>query len=183
MKALTEDQLVEDTFDKEGREYGDEHTNPPIDQPTAPGGIILATLSEYLGRPATLAELRALTVETSRPIVRWKLRQIALAHGFMGIGYEPLRMQMIDWSYNSGPGIAIRWLQRILRVDADGRMGPATNAALDGADPWLVHHALIGARFQMIDMWTDAVKKRKQWEEGLENRVLSFSMLLDGQQA
>jgi lysozyme family protein len=174
---ITEDRLVEDTFEKEGREYGDEHTHPPIDQPTAPGGIILKTLSEYLGRPATLAELRVLTVETARPIVRWKLRQIASANGLTGIGFEPLRLQMIDFTYNSGPGIAIRWLQRVLRVTPDGVIGPATRVALARADLWLVHQALIAARLQMIDMWTDSAAKRKAWEEGLENRALTFSLL------
>jgi len=174
---VTEEQLVDDVFDKEGQKYGDAHTVPPIDQPTAPGGIILATLSDYLGRPATLEELRALTVQSARPIVRWKLRQIAIRHGLMAIGFEPLRLQMTDFCYNSGPGIAIRWLQRVLRVAADGIIGPATNAALERSDPWLVHQALIAARLQMIDLWTDAAVKRKAWEEGLENRALKFSLL------
>jgi lysozyme family protein len=174
---ITMEQLVEDTFEKEGRTYGDQHTRPPIDQPTAPGGIILKTLSEFLGRPATLEELRALTVETARPIVHWKHEQHAAEHGLTVIPFDPLRVQMMDFSFNSGPGIAIRWLQRVLRVEADGVIGPATKAALEVTDLWLVHQALIAARLQMIDMWTDAAAKRKAWEEGLENRSLSFSLL------
>lgn len=171
------DRLVEDTFTREGRTYGDQTTHPPIDQPTAPGGIILETLTEYLGRPATLAELRALTVDTARPILRWRLERDARVYGFDAIAYEPLRVQMLDWGFNSGPGTATIWLQRVLRVEADGHFGPVTRAALARADPWLVHHALIGARFQQIDEWTDAAATRKQWEEGLENRALSFSLL------
>jgi len=177
---MTEDELINETFEREGRVYGDEHTRPPIDQPTAPGGIILDTLSEYLGRPATLAELRALTVVTARPIVRWKLRQIAKRNGFDDIAFEPLRLQLIDFSYNSGPGIAIRWLQRVLRVTDDGIIGPETRAAIARSDLWLVHHALIAARLQMLDMWTDASAKRKAFEEGLENRAIGFSLLLAG---
>ena len=174
---MTEEQLIDDVFDKEGRTYGDQTTRPPIDQPTSPGGIILSTLSEYLTRPATLAELKALTVETARPIVRWKLRQLAAAQKFDQIAFEPLRLQLIDFSYNSGPSLAIRWLQRVLRVPRTGRMDPSTFTALAHADNWLVHQALVGARLQMIDLWTDAEAKRKAWEEGLENRVLSFSLL------
>jgi lysozyme family protein len=174
---ITMEQLVEDTFEKEGRTYGDQHTRPPIDQPTAPGGIILATLSEFLGRPATLEELRALTVETSRPIVHWKHEQNAVRHGLTVISFDPLRVQMLDFCFNSGPGIAIRWLQRVLRVESDGVIGPSTKAALEAADLWLVHQALIAARLQMIDMWTDAAARRKAWEEGLENRALTFSLL------
>jgi lysozyme family protein len=175
---MTEEQLIDAVFDREGRRYGDQHTTPPIDQPTAPGGIVLKTLSEYLGRQATLAELRALTPATARPIVRWKLRQLAQMTGYAAIVDEPLRLQLLDFAYNSGPAIATRWLQRVLRVEPDGQFGPITRQALERADPWLVHHALIAARLQMLDMWTDAAAKRKAWEEGLENRALLFSRLL-----
>jgi lysozyme family protein len=174
---MTEDDLVDAIYDREGRVYGDEHTHPPIDQPTAPGGIILDTLSAYLGRPATLAELQALTVMTSRPIVRWKAREIQRTLGIEGIAYEPLKWAIVDFHYNSGT-YAIKWLQRVLRVEPDGVVGPATLAALRTQDLWLVHHAYLLARLQMVDLWTDAAAKRKQWEEGLENRVLEFSQLL-----
>jgi lysozyme family protein len=175
---MTEDELIDDVFTKEGRTYGDQHTRPPIDQPTAPGGIILATLSEYLGRPATLAELRALTPDTARPIVQWKLRTLAAVQGFDRITFEPLQLQMIDFGYNSPPALAIRWLQRVLRVPRTGRMDETTIAALAISDGFLVNQALIAARLQMIDLWTDAAAQRKAWEEGLESRGLSFSLLV-----
>ncbi len=175
---MTEDQLVEDIFTKEGRTYGDPDTRPPIDQPTAPGGIILATLTDYLGRPATLAELQALTVEGSRPIVVWKLRQLASAQKFDQITPATLRLQMIDFAYNSGPTLAIRWLQRVLRVPRTGRMDDVTLVVLGRSDGFLVNQALIAARLQMVDLWTDAEVKRKAWEEGLENRALTFSLLV-----
>jgi lysozyme family protein len=176
-QSVTEEELLDATFDREGRKYGDQHTKPPIDQPTAPGGIVLDTLSEYLGRPATLKELRALTVVTARPIVRWKLRQIERRLGIDVVTYEPLRLAILDFHYNSGT-YAIKWLQRVLRVEPDGVVGEDTRLALEMQDSWLVHHAYIAARLQMIDMWTDAALKRKAWEEGLENRVLTFSQLL-----
>lgn len=177
------ERFIDAVFDREGRTYGDQHTNPPIDQPTAAGGIILDTLREYVeatGAPLEVSvdTLKALTEVTSRPIVRWKFEQYAQTHRLDQVVDPALREQLLDWCYNSGPGIAIRWLQRVLRVTPDGAIGPQTLAALAAADAWLVHHALIAARFQMIDMWTDAAKLRKQWEEGLENRALSFSLLL-----
>lgn len=172
------DQLIDDVFQKEGRTYGDQQTRPPIDQPTAPGGIILPTLSAYLGRPATLAELQALTAITARPIVRWVLASLAAAAGLQGITFEPLRLQLMDFAYNSGPALAIRWLQRVLRVPRDGVFGPVTAAALARSDPWLVHQALIAARLQMIDRATDpGGKVDHKYEEGLESRALTFSLL------
>ena len=175
---MTEDELIEDVYDKEGRVYGDAHTHPPIDQPTAPGGIILDTLSAYLGRPATLRELQGLTLDTSRPVVRWKLREVQRTLGIEALPYEPLKLAIVDFYYNSGT-YAIKWLQRVLRVEPDGVVGPQTLDALWAQDAWLVHHAYLLARLQMVDMWTDAEAKRKQWEEGLENRVLKFSQLLE----
>jgi lysozyme family protein len=174
---VTDDLLVNDMFDREGRTYGDQHTNPPIDQPTAPGGIILATLSAYLKRPATLAELRALTVETATPIVRWKLASDTVVYHLDKIPFEPLRLQMLDFCYNSGPATAWKWLQSVLRVEPDGDPGPLTFAALAQYDLWLVNAALVGARQQHIDRWTDRDARRKVWEEGLENRGFLFSLL------
>lgn len=179
---MTEDHLVEDVFAKEGVRYGDQHTRPPIDQPTAAGGITLDTLREYVaatGSPLapTVATLKLLTKQTAAPIVRWKLRQIARVHRFERIVFEPLRLQMIDFSYNSGPGLAIRWLQRVLRVPRTGVMDQATFVALFATDAWLVNQAMVAARLQMVDMWTDGDAKAKAWEEGVESRGLAFSLL------
>ncbi len=176
---MTEEDLIDLVFDKEGVIYGDEHTVPPIDQPTGAGGITLPVMSAYLGRTATVGDLKALTKTTARPVVRWKLRDIADKVGLAAISYEPLRIFAIDYYYNSGT-YAIKWLQRVVRVKPDGVFGPETLEAVEDADPWLVLHAYIAARLQMVDMWTDSEKRRKAWEEGLENRVLSFSMLLEG---
>lgn len=172
---MTIEQVIDDVFRKEGDRYAEP---PEIDQPTGAGGIILPTLSEYLGRPATLAELKALAVDTARPIVRWKLSQLANRAGLDRITFEPLRLQAIDMAYNSGEGLAIRWLQRVLRVARSSKMDAPTIAALTNADQWLVNQALIGARLQMIDMSTNpGGSVDKKFEEGLENRALTFSLL------
>ena len=185
---MTEDQIVDDVFVKEGDTYGDQHSTPPIDQPTGRGGITLGTLLEFV--LATRAEL-APTVETlrtlshaqAREIVRWKLRQLATHHGLDQIAFAPLRLHMIDFAYNSGAPLAIRWLQRVLGLARTGRMDVRTLAALkDPLDSqrvsvW-IHQSLIAARLQMIDRATDpGGKVDHRYEEGLENRALSFSML------
>lgn len=174
---ITEAQLVELVIDKEGDRYGDKHTRPPIDQPTGAGGITLPVYATYLGRPATIAELKRLDSRAAaRPVVTWKIRQDSATLGITRIPFEPLRLQVLDFYYNSGT-FAIKWLQRVLRVDPDGVLGPRTIAALERHDLWLVHQAYIAARLQMIDLWTDSDQRRKAWEEGLENRALSFSLL------
>jgi lysozyme family protein len=180
---VTEEQLIDDVFKKEGDRYGDRTTKPPIDQPTARGGIILATLQAYYdevqpGRTATVQDLKDLTHAQARDVVRWKLRQIAKRAKLDAIAFDPLRFQMVDFAYNSGEGLAIRWLQRVLRVPRTGRMDAATIARVAAVDPWLAHQALIAARLQMIDLSTDpGGKVDRKFEEGLENRALTFSLL------
>jgi lysozyme family protein len=180
---MTEEQLIDDVFAKEGDTYGDKDTKPPIDQPTARGGIILPTLQAYYdvkepGRRANVLELKQMTHGQARAVVRWKLAQIAAKAGLDRIVFAPLRFQMVDFAYNSGDGLAIRWLQRVLRVPRTGKMDALTFDALSKVDQWLVHQALIAARLQMIDGATDpGGKVDKRFEEGLENRALTFSLL------
>lgn len=179
---MTEDQLVADIFVKEGDRYGDPTTHPPIDQPTARGGITLGTLQAYVAATGstlapTVNTLRTLTHAEAETIVRWKLRRDAATHRFDQVAFEPLRLQLIDFAYNSGPPLAIRWLQRVLRVPRTGTMDQPTFVALFASDSWLVNQALIAARLEMVDRWTDSNKQAKAWEEGVESRGLSFSLL------
>jgi lysozyme family protein len=173
--VITEERLIDDVFLREGDVYSEPPRN---DQPTGRGGITLTVLQECCGPQASLQDLRTLTHQAARDVVRWKLRQIAKVHGLNVITFEPLRLQLVDYAYNSGPGLALRWLQRVLRVQRTSRMDAATIASLQRSDLWLVHHALIAARLQMIDLATDpGGKVDHTFEEGLENRALTFSLL------
>lgn len=172
---MTFDQIVDAVFDKEGRVYAEP---PRIDQPTAPGGITLQVLSAYLGHQATLLELRALTVTTAHPVVAWQLQRYLEQTGLTAIAFEPLRLQLLDFAYNSGAALAIRWLQRVLRLPRTSVLDAATKAALAAADPFLVHQALIGARCEMVFGATrPGGSIDHTFEDGLENRTLSFSLL------
>lgn len=101
------------------------------DHPDDPGGptnlgITQATLSRWLGHPATVAEVKALTRETVAPIYRvnyWNAVQgDALPAG--------LDHAVWDYAVNSGPGRAAKHLQELLGVERDGHIGPATLAAI-----------------------------------------------------
>ena len=178
---MTEEQLVDRVFAREGDKYGDPTTKPPIDQPTARGGIILPTLQAYYdaaepGRRANVLDLQTMSHAQARVIVRWFLRRLSGLHHFDLVAFEPLRLHLVDFAYNSGAERAIRWLQRVLNVEATGTIDAATVDALN-ASQRLIHQALIAARLQMIDAATDAGSVSKTFEEGLENRALEFSLL------
>lgn len=179
---MTEDQMIDAVFVREGSTYEEP---PRIDQPTGPGGITLPVLTAYRGLLSHVQDLRALTVIEAREVVRWDLRRLASQAGINRLEFEPLRLQMIDFAYNSGEGIAIRWLQRVLGVPRTSLMDAETVAAANQPIrrwPVLVHQALIAARLEMIDLSTDAFAAGrkgidKKFEEGLENRALTFSLL------
>jgi lysozyme family protein len=183
---ITEEQLVDGVFVREGDAYGDKDTKPPIDQPTARGGLTLDVVAAYMramGRPApTVQTLKDMTHAEARAIVRWEMQQLAHEHGLDQIPSEPLRLQVLDWAYNSGPALAIRWLQRVLGVKRTGVMDPVTVAAVKYPDlkriyVW-ISESVLAARLRMIDMATDpGGKVDHKFEEGLENRALSFSQL------
>ena len=179
---MTEDQVVDTLFALEGTTYGDKTTKPPIDQPTGAGGITLDTLADYVAATGaqlivSVETLKKLTRSTADPIVRWKWRKLQSDYHFDRIAFDPLKQQLTDFAYNSGPALAIRWFQRVLRVPRTGKMDEATFAALEHSDAWLVNQALVAARLQMVDLWTDSNAQAKMWEEGVESRGLKYSLL------
>jgi lysozyme family protein len=105
------------------------------DDPHDPGGatnlgVTIGTLSLWLGRPATKAEVRALTVATVAPIYRRKFWDAIQGDALpAGLDYA-----LFDFAVNSGPKRAVIGLQRVLGVADDGRLGPVTLAALSGRD-------------------------------------------------
>ena len=115
-----------------------EHEGGYIDHPADKGGptnhgITLKSLTEYLERPATLAELQALDASQARNIyAELYIRR----PGFNQIADARLRALVVDCGVNQGRKRATRWLQAAARVKADGMLGPITAQAVNNADPF-----------------------------------------------
>jgi lysozyme family protein len=186
MKVASFEDFVEATFEREGDTYEEP---PKIDQPTGRGGITLPELKAYVASKGgtaasvTVATLASLTHEAARDVVRWAHQDSLHRFGLDAIDFEPLQLQMLDFAYNSGAPLAIRWLQRTLNVPVTGSMDVATRGAIaiitQAGYAFLLNQAVCAARFEMIDDWTDdkGHPDRKKWEEGLESRALSFSLI------
>jgi len=101
------------------------------DHPADPGGktmygITQATLSAYLGRPATDTEIRTLTRQQAVAIYRdryWK----PVAGDELPAGVD---LCVYDFGVNSGPSRAVKSLQAALGLKADGWVGKLTLEAL-----------------------------------------------------
>lgn len=107
------------------------HEGGYVDHPKDPGGatnlgITIGTLSHWLGRPATKAEVRALTPEKVAPIYRrnyWDaVRGDQLPRG--------LDLVTFDAGVNSGPSRGASWTQQAVGAKADGKIGSLTLAAV-----------------------------------------------------
>jgi lysozyme family protein len=100
------------------------------DNPDDPGGptccgITSQTLAEYLGRPVSIKDVRALNPGTVSPIYErlyWQPVQ--------GDKLPPgVDLFVSDTAINMGVGTAARMLQTALGVTVDGDIGPVTLAA------------------------------------------------------
>ncbi|WP_279358164.1 glycoside hydrolase family 108 protein [Methylobacterium indicum] len=139
------------------------------DDPADPGGatnlgVTIGTLSLWLGRPATKAEVKALTVATVAPIYRqrfWdKIQGDALPAG--------LDYALFDFAVNSGPKRAVIGLQRALKVADDGRLGPITLAAAVKHKPADLIDALCDGRLAFLRELSTWPRFGKGWGRRVE---------------
>lgn len=90
------------------------HEGGYVDHPLDPGGatnrgVTIKTLSDWLGRPATKAEVRALTVADVTPIYR-KNYWDRVSGDRRPAGAD---LVVFDAAVNSGPGRALQWSSQV----------------------------------------------------------------------
>jgi lysozyme family protein len=111
------------------------HEGGYVDHPKDPGGrtnlgVTQRVWEEWMGRPVTEKEMRALTPLMVKPLYKRKYWDAVRADDLVaGVDYC-----VFDVAVNSGPGRAIKFLQSCVDVTADGGFGPATLAAVKKAE-------------------------------------------------
>lgn len=169
---MTEEELIDGILEREGGFTDDQHDSGG---PTN-FGITAASWGAYrrLGRAATAAEVNAITREQA--VVFYRETYIA-ASPFQVIGYDPLRVQLIDFAVNSGTPRAVRWLQRTLGVPVTSALDTATLAAVAAHPGSLVNNALVAARVTMYQRIVAADATQEKYFRGWINRAVSFAQL------
>ena len=112
------ERMIDKVFGHEGG-----YVNDPKDKGGATNfGVTRKTLSQHLGREATIDEVRKLDKKTAYDIYRseyyLKPKINSLPKEFQAI--------VLDHGINAGPAVAIRMLQNMIGVEADGQIGPKT---------------------------------------------------------
>ena len=108
------------------------HEGGYVNHPGDPGGatnkgITIATFRRYIKPGGTIADLKALT--TDQAIIVYKRRYWDAVLGDMlpsGVDFA-----VYDFAINSGPSRAAKYLQKVVEVKQDGKIGPATLAAAE----------------------------------------------------
>lgn len=122
------------------------------DNPADPGGatmkgVTLANFRRYVKADATKADLRAISdAQVAMVYRRFYWDAIAGAELPDGVDYA-----VFDFAVNSGPGRAAKYLQAVLGVAQDGRIGPATLAAAGGKPAGAVIDVLCDARLAFLE--------------------------------
>ena len=140
-----------------------------VDDPLDPGGptkfgITLATLSDARGKPAAKADISDLTRDEASALYRqhyWdKISADALPSG---VDYA-----VFDAAVNSGPKQAALWLQTLLRVNADGVIGPLTLAAVANVDGPSLINAYCDKRLATLRSLASFNRFGRGWQSRIE---------------
>ena len=108
------------------------HEGGYVNHPADPGGITnlgvtKATWEGWTGKPATVADMRALTVEQVSPLYRKRYWDAMRCDD-----YPPaVALCVFDFGVNAGIKRGVRYLQMVVGTAQDGAPGPNTTAAVN----------------------------------------------------
>lgn len=127
------------------------HEGGFVNHPSDPGGmtnlgVTRAVWQEWTGRPATEADMRALTPAAVAPLYRARYWDAVRADDLpAGVDYA-----VFDAAVNSGPARAVRWLQQALGLPATGVMDGSLVAVAGRRDPVELITAYTATRLRFL---------------------------------
>lgn len=127
------------------------HEGGYVNHPNDPGGptnkgITLATFRRYIKPKGSIADLKALT-EAQAVVVYKRQYWDAVNADLLPAGVD---YAVADFAVNSGPARAAKYLQRVVGAAQDGRIGPATIAAVEKLPAANVINDLCDARLSFM---------------------------------
>lgn len=140
------------------------HEGGWADHPKDPGGatmkgVTIGTFRAYVKPNATKAELRAITDEQLATVYRRHYWDAVLGAELPdGVDYA-----VFDFAVNSGPKRAAQYLQGVVGVSQDGRIGPATLKAVRSFPHAKVINDLCDARMSFLKRLKTWPTFRKGW--------------------
>lgn len=102
-------------------------------------GVTKQTYEEWVGHPVSEQIMRKLTPQLVSPLYKIKFWDTMKCENLP----KGLDLCVFDFGVNAGVRRSVRMLQRLLRVEDDGIIGPATLAAVEARKAVIGSHALI----------------------------------------
>lgn len=123
------------------------HEGGYSNHPDDPGGETMFGVTARVARANGYAgAMRDLPLSTAKSIYRASYWDSVRADELP----DAVRFDVFDASVNSGPGQAVRFLQRATGSTDDGRLGPLTMRAVKAMDPQLLDKRLNGYRLRFM---------------------------------
>jgi lysozyme family protein len=101
-------------------------------------GVTQRAWEEWTGKPASEADMRALTVARVSPLYRARYWNECHCDQLP----PALALCVFDMAVNSGPARAAKYLQKLVNASTDGKIGPATVAAVNA---YIAQHGTVEA--------------------------------------
>lgn len=147
-------------------------------------GVTIGTYSKWIGRQATVDEIRTMPKETAIEIYK---KNYLYGPGIHTLP-SSIMTQVFDISINSGPKASIKMLQRIINlagfgiISVDGVIGPGTRGAVERAagemGPYL-NNALVEERLKFYNRIVERDESQRVFLKGWTHRANSFKLLVD----
>lgn len=143
-------------------------------------GVTQATYSKWLGRPATIDEIKNMKVETAREIYETQYLTGPRIHTLPNPHPQIL---ILDMAINHGPRNAIKMLQRTVNlagfgpISVDGVMGPGTRGATERAQKAMGNYfqnAIVEERIKFYNRIVERNSSQKVFLKGWLRRADSF---------
>lgn len=168
--AKTVDEMLNDILKNEGG-----YVDIPQDRGGATNfGVTIGEYGLYLGHPASKEEVKKMPIAHARDIFRNKYY---LKPGIDKIA-GPLQPVVFDASVLYGPVRAIKFLQEVIGVESDGKLGPKTAAAsieaCQNQGAWAVVNAYVAKRIAFCEAIVRNNPSQKIFLKGWKNRANKF---------
>ena len=150
------------------------HEGGWADHPKDPGGatmrgVTLGTFRRYVKAGASKADLKNITAAELETVYRRHYWDAVRGNELpSGVDYA-----VFDFAVNSGPSRATKFLQQVLGIKQDGKLGPVTLAALKDRYPSTIVSELCTLRLK----WLRRLKTWKTFGRGWERRVVAVQEL------
>ena len=150
-----------------------------VDNPSDPGGATnlgctKTTWEAWVGHPVTKDDIKALMPNDVMPLYRKKYWDTINGDNLpMGVDYA-----VFDFAINSGPSRAVKTLQSVLNVTADGQIGPATMDAFETANSREIATKICEARLAFLQSLPTYGTFGKGWSRRVSDvERMAFNMV------